>query len=69
MAFYCVNGSGECSGCGGCEPEPVLYDYQNAPIYNGEDYYDFDGEIVSENSLYDWLKQFVRTAEKEERGW
>ena len=66
MAMYCVRGSGECTGCGECSPKPFLCDYMDMPIFEGDSYYDFDGEIVSEENLDGWLAQFVKTAEPEE---
>lgn len=63
MAYQCNKYGGECDGCGGCEAKPVMYDYNDVPIYEGEEYYDFDGEIVSDESLLDWAAQFLKTAE------
>lgn len=63
MAYQCKLGHGECDGCGGCEPKPVMHDYNDVPIYEGDEYYDFDGEIVAEESLDDWLKEYRCTAE------
>lgn len=66
MAYQCVRGGGECDGCGGCAPKPVMVDYNGVPIYEGEEYYDFDGEIVAEESLMDYVGAFAHTAEARE---
>lgn len=62
MAYHCKKGSGECIACGACEDKPVMYDYLDQPIYEGDKYYDFDGVIVSEDSLSDYVDEYKRTA-------
>lgn len=60
MAYQCKHGGGECDGCGSCEEKPVLYDCAGEPIYAGEKYYDFgDGDIVRQDDLSEWVKQFL----------
>lgn len=64
MAYHCRKYGGECDGCGSCrEGKPVLYADNGQPIYSGEKYYDFDGEIVLEDDLREWAAKYAKTAE------
>lgn len=50
--MLCVNGCGECTGCGKCmEQQPVMNDCSGNPIYEGDVYYNINGEIYSEDTL------------------
>lgn len=64
MAMTCKTGARECDGCMACQEsnDPVLYDWENEPIYPGETYYDILGEIVREDGIYDYCDQFKREA-------
>lgn len=53
--MLCVNGCKECTGCGTCmEQKPVLHDIDGAPIYEGDAYYNINGEIYSEDTLAEY---------------
>ena len=50
--MVCVNGKKECNACGTCmEYEPVMSDMNGIPIYEGEEYWEIDGDIYSIESL------------------
>lgn len=52
----------KCTGCGVCKERPVYEDQFGDPIYEGEKYYDIDGDIVSECNLERWAKRYLREA-------
>lgn len=62
MAMTCTNGTRECDGCMECHPEPVVIGECAAcgdDIHADEDrYYLPDGEMIHEDCLHDWAKQF-----------
>ncbi len=64
--MMCRYSSKECYDCGICEREPVLYDRDGEPIFDGERYYDIDGEIIAYDteSLKEWAKNYIRRAER-----
>lgn len=53
-----------CIGCGLCEEKPVYEDVFGDPIYEGDIYYDIDGEFVTEGNLAQWAKRYKREAIK-----
>lgn len=66
MALSCIKGTKECDGCMDCQSnEPVLYNYENEPIYEGDTFYYVFGDIVHEDSIYDYCDQFKRVANRE----
>lgn len=59
MAMMCVNGARECNACMACcdgGDDPIMCDIWSDPIYEGDAYYDFDGDIVSEDNLDNYLR-------------
>lgn len=44
------------------EPQFVCLDDFGTEIYEGDTYYDFDGEIVFEDNLKLWLERFKKEA-------
>jgi len=66
MAFSCIKGiKAECDGCNDCYPKVFAIDELGREIYEGESYYDFDGELVTEDSLKEWAEKYRKTAERE----
>lgn len=55
MAMTCVNGTKECNGCMACEePKDIIFAYCsrcNFPIFEGEDFMEFDEYIFCEECL------------------
>lgn len=63
MAIRCkLRSDRPCIGCGVCEERPVYEDQFGEPIYEGDKYYDIDGEIVSELNLERWAKRYRKEA-------
>lgn len=60
MAYQCRIRGGECDGCGECEELPVMEDEYDVPIYEDDEYYDFDGEIIAKENLEKWAENFLR---------
>lgn len=61
MAMICVNGSRECTGCMACQSEPTPVGHCvtcKEPIYGPDDYYEIDGDLIHDDCLTDWAKQF-----------
>lgn len=65
MGYNCkLNGVAECSGCGSCEDEPVMYDeFDDTPIYAGEKYYNFNGFVVAKSNLEKWAGGYKEVAD------
>lgn len=66
MAFSCVLGrKAECDGCGGCTEvrQAGICACCGQEIYEGEDVYDIDGEVIHEDCLREHMRPFLRTAE------
>lgn len=66
MAFTCVLGrKSECDGCGGCTEQRStgICACCGQEIYEGEDVYDIDSEIIHEDCLLDYMLPFRRIAE------
>lgn len=62
MACRCIKVNRECDGCGECGLAPVKRDLYGSGIYLDEYYYDFNGDIVAEDNIDDYLEQFRKTA-------
>lgn len=62
MAMVCINGVSECEGCMKCYKENQIGNCEQCsePIFEGETYFDFDGELVHEGCLKDWTEQFIK---------
>lgn len=64
MAYQCKMMSKECDGCGACEEKPVMEDDYGTPIYEGDRYYDIDGEIVCRENLWKWAEEYEQCASR-----
>jgi hypothetical protein len=50
----------ECDACGECgEGKPVLHAYNGEPIYEGEEYYCIEDEIICLDDLADWAESRI----------
>ena len=61
MAMSCIYG-GECDGCMKCQDDPVMWDCYDTEIFNGEYYYEINDEIIAEDNINEWLKEFRKVA-------
>ena len=61
MAMICVSGGRECDGCMACKASNAVGICEGCGmrIYEFEDYYDINGELVHEECLLDWAAQYV----------
>lgn len=50
------------------DEEVVLYDMYGSEIYEGDYYYDINGEIISEKNMGRWLKEYKHEAEPIDSG-
>lgn len=68
MAYGCreCDGSMICKGCSYFEDKPMLEDYLGDGIYDGDEYYDIDGEIICKDNLERWAKEFLKKCEKDD---
>ena len=62
MALTCVSGAKECNGCMACEGQPLKTDYFGDPIYEGDGYYEIDGDIIFEDNLCEYCERFKQYA-------
>lgn len=61
MSFGCVHGKYECDGCMMCEKEPEVIGYCaacNSEIYETDDCYDIDGDMIHDDCLTAWAEKF-----------
>lgn len=60
MAYMCINGSGECTGCGGCNQSAKVVGvcWCGSQIRADEDYYEIDGELIHDDCLHEWAQQY-----------
>ena len=62
MAQSCVNGARECDGCMRCQGARSKAigncEHCSDVIYDNENYYDFDGDLVHWECLRDWASKF-----------
>lgn len=66
MAYMCKRITGkECDACGECEEQPILEDIYGDPIYAGDKYYYFGGEVVAWDNLLEWAGDYIVIAEVE----
>ncbi len=66
MAYMCKRITGkECDACGECEEQPVLEDIYGDPIYAGEKYYYFGGDVVAWDNLRKWADDYIMKVEVE----
>lgn len=57
MGYRCKRANKECDACGACSPRVVMKDAEGKDIYEGEQYYDFDGYILNQDAeLWRYLK-------------
>lgn len=55
--MICVNGVKECDGCMMCqEPKMVLKSDDGEPIYEGDEYFDIYGMIITPDELEKYRK-------------
>ena len=53
----CVTGAKECDGCMMCqEPKEVLKSDDGEPIYEGDEYFDINGVIITPDELEQYRK-------------
>ena len=48
--------------------EPLFEDVFGTEVYEGDTYYDFDGELVFEDNLKRWVEQFEKEAGRSDYG-
>lgn len=61
MAMVCVSGARECSGCMACQsgPSPIgKCVVCGGDIVALDDYYEIDGDLIHDDCLREWAKQF-----------
>lgn len=65
MAYMCVNGGNhECDGCGECRKRHGKPEYYcvvcEDGIYEGDTYYEIDGDTVCEECVDDYVRDVCR---------
>lgn len=61
MGMICINGARECNGCMACHKDPTPIGecvVCGDGITICDDYYDIDGDLIHDDCLHEWAKQY-----------
>ena len=49
------------------EAKPLFYDVYDTEVYEGDDYYEINGEVIAYDNIDKWLREYRKEAVKRVR--